>query len=313
MQKTARLRWASLGALGAGITALYLVLKFLLPLQLAAIDTRWTFWRAGVQSWRAGGLTGFQVDHCRVREGCQCIALVHGLGDDATTWKRILLRPESGWKFPVHLFAVNLPGTGETPPPTGAEGFRARKLGELVASSLRAQSGCEKWIVVGNSLGGWVSSWAALSWPEGIRKLVLVDSAGLKLHRTAEVGSLLGQASVESLKEFQAKAYYSPRPLPEYVWKAAARRAAVSRSREILEAQRPEDDLDTVLSGLKIPTLVLWGAADRIIPPERGRAMAQLIQGAQFREAPKCGHMPQKECPEVVAGVIQEMVRYGAM
>lgn len=284
------------------------------PIEVSVWQTHWSLWREDVKSWQGGALTGYERDHCAGAPECACIALVHGLGDDALTWKRILTRPVKQWSRAVRLVAVNLPGTGDSAAPADPTvGYRARKMGETVAESLRADSRCDRWTVVGNSLGGWVSVWAALSWPEGIRKMVLVDSVGLRDRDSSSGANLLTEPTVESLKEFQAKAYFKPRELPEAVWKAAVKRAAKGNSRQVRAAQTDEDYLDSYLGGLKIPVLLLWGDSDRIISPEKGRELGAKIRGAQFREARQCGHMPQKECPDVMIGVIDEMIRFGAM
>jgi len=52
------------------------------------------------------------------------------------------------------------------------------------------------------------------------------------------------------------------------------------------------------LAGVKVPTLVLWGEADRIGDPDFGRAFAAAIPGAQFRLLTGTGHLPQIETPE---------------
>ena len=58
------------------------------------------------------------------------------------------------------------------------------------------------------------------------------------------------------------------------------------------------------LPAISIPTLVVWGAADRMIPPEHGQAYASAIPGAQFRLIAHAGHLPQLETPaELLAAV----------
>ena len=54
------------------------------------------------------------------------------------------------------------------------------------------------------------------------------------------------------------------------------------------------------LSGVAIPTLVLWGESDRIVEPAYGRAYASAIPGARFEVLAGTGHVPQMETPELV-------------
>ena len=60
------------------------------------------------------------------------------------------------------------------------------------------------------------------------------------------------------------------------------------------------------LPAITVPTLVVWGAADRMIPPEHGRAYASAIPGAQFRLIEHAGHMPQLETPAELLAVAWE-------
>ena len=75
---------------------------------------------------------------------------------------------------------------------------------------------------------------------------------------------------------------------------------------------------DSFMGRIPVPillgiTMFFWGAADRIIPPEQGRELARLVPGALYREAPECGHLPQKECPEALMKALGEFVKFGGM
>jgi pimeloyl-ACP methyl ester carboxylesterase len=238
------------------------------------------------------------------------VVLIHGLGDNALTWKKILLAPRAGWPEAVSLLAIDLPGSGRSPIPQDSQDYQVRKIAQKLKQVLSPQ--CPYWIAAGNSLGGWIATWLALDWPEGISKLILLDSAGLK-KLDGDPVSVFSEPTVEGLKEFQKKAYYQTRDIPDHVWKAIVERMKQSNSGQVKMAQLPSDDLDGKLHGVKSPTLVLWGEADQIIPMSTGKVLQSEIRGSIWRELPKCGHMPQKECPlEVIRG-ISEMIRLGAM
>jgi pimeloyl-ACP methyl ester carboxylesterase len=55
------------------------------------------------------------------------------------------------------------------------------------------------------------------------------------------------------------------------------------------------------LPSVTVPTLVVWGEADRMIPPEHGQAYAAAIPGAQFLLIREAGHLPQLETPDQLA------------
>jgi pimeloyl-ACP methyl ester carboxylesterase len=294
----------SLAAVGWGYV-------YFFPLQIAEISNRYEFWKEGIQNVSSGGLHGYLADRCAGTLQQACVALVHGLADSAETWKKILIWPANGWLEPVKLYAFDLPGVGGSAAPLDPRaGYRvrnqARKLREALAGA------CPKWVVVGNSLGGWVASWLALDWPEGVSRLILLDSAGLKSSADPKELEAFKDPTVATLKEFQRRAYYKGRPLPDNVWAAAVRRMRDSNAREVLEAQTPEDYLDGRISTLRRPTMLLWGAADQITPETQGKALQSLIPGSVWVEAPECGHLPQKECPLQVIRAIAKMIDFGA-
>ncbi|MFY9891972.1 MAG: alpha/beta fold hydrolase, partial [Streptosporangiaceae bacterium] len=85
-----------------------------------------------------------------------------------------------------------------------------------------------------------------------------------------------------------------PAVLPE------ERRAAMAANRETLlvyGGAMADPGLLGRLPAVSIPTLVVWGAADRMFPSEHGRAYASAIPGAEFRLITEAGHLPQLETP----------------
>ncbi len=59
------------------------------------------------------------------------------------------------------------------------------------------------------------------------------------------------------------------------------------------------------LTGITLPTLVVWGDCDRIVDSDYGRAYADAIPGAQFQLLPDTGHLPQLESPDRLAAALQ--------
>jgi len=276
------------------------------PLAYSELDARWDLWRGGVKAERIAGMRVYVKDFCGA-EPCPCLLFIHGLGDTALTWKRVLLTPLVRWPRPTKIMALDLPGSGESPAPEDPAFYRVRRQAEQVNRILEQTPGCSSRAVIGNSLGGWVAAWAAIERPESIHALVLVDSAGLKKYRTEE-SRLLTQPTVESLKEFQRKAYFKPRPLPDFVWAAAVRRAASGNSKEIVKEQLPADDLDLSLEQIRARTLVFWGRADGLIPLAAGEEMAKRIPEARLHVQNECGHLPQKECLDALLTEISKTV-----
>ena len=100
------------GVNGCGTRSLWArAIRF--PLQAFELNSRMALWLAGVHSFESAGMSGYERNFCDPADpearGCTCVALIHGLGDDAFTWKKVLTAPSKEWKKPVRIFAFNLP------------------------------------------------------------------------------------------------------------------------------------------------------------------------------------------------------------
>lgn len=281
--------------------------------------TRVQMWRAGVSEITlAGDLHGYLKDSCpkKISEKgneCACVALIHGLGDDALTWKEVLLWPDSSWQGMglnenLKLFAMDLPGSGGTPGPGDLDEYRVRRLAAKLRQTLAGL--CPRWVVVGNNYGGWVAVWLALDWSSGVRRLLLLSPSGMA-HQSTE--GFPTAPNPEALKEFQKRAYFHPQELSNRVWAEVARRFRSSNIRQVLQAQSAEDALDLNFPTLEPPTLLLWGKGDQINPISVGYQMRSLKPSSVWREAKDCGHLLQRECPSIVVKSIVDMINYGAM
>lgn len=283
------------------------------PLPLEGLRARFQLWKAGVHAFESPtGARGLHWGGCV--ENCQCVALIHGLGDDPTTWRRVLMHGTQWMKPQSEMtYAIDLASVSNLDDP---KSLVARSMAKKIIDWARGEKACTKWVAVGNSFGGAIAAWTAIEWPEGIRRLLLASPSGLKEMQSKIPPELdpkrWTSGDVEALKLFQKKAYYRPRELPEAVWEAAAARIATGPAPKILEAnQKFGESLDTYLGSIRIPTIVFWGKADGILDISYARVFGVMIQGATIREANECGHLPQKECPEALMIAIRDLMSAG--
>jgi pimeloyl-ACP methyl ester carboxylesterase len=164
--------------------------------------------------------------------------------------------------------------------------------------------------VIGNSIGGWIAAELALAESAAadcrVSSVVLVDAAGLQLD-SAPVPDFFSLTldQVAELSYFDPEQFrIDPAALPP------ERAAAMAANRAALQAYAGTAMYDAGLRGrlaaITMPTLVVWGAADRMIPVEHGRAYADGIPGAQFRLIDHAGHLPQLETPAELLAVVRE-------
>lgn len=262
----------------------------------------------GVRRVSAGPLRAYERDACRPGAACRCVALVHGMGDSAMTWDKTLLG-HGGAAVPPEgtlLLAVDLPGTDGSP---AVADYGLRAQARVLRESLETR--CPQWTVAGNSLGGWISTWLAVDWPEGVSRLVLINAAGLSdpSGLTLAAAKTLSAPTVPELKLFNARAYGSPRPIPERAWKPAVDAILSRPTREIYEAFRETDVVEPRLKDVRAEATIIWGSADGVLPSEFAERFAKGLRGSRVVRVAGCGHLPQQECPESVSRVLFEEKR----
>jgi pimeloyl-ACP methyl ester carboxylesterase len=152
--------------------------------------------------------------------------------------------------------------------------------------------------VVGNSIGGWIAAELALLASPRVGRVVLVDAVGLKLdaHPIVDFFSL-------TLDQVADLSYYHPDAFRLDLSKFTdTQKAMMAGNRAALQTYGGTTMADPTLLGrlaaVSVPTDVVWGAADRIVPPEHGRAYADAIPGAEFHLIAEAGHLPQLETPK---------------
>jgi len=160
-------------------------------------------------------------------------------------------------------------------------------------------------VVVGVSLGGWIAAEIAVKSTARIARLVLADAVGIRISddpETSDIADIFALAE----KDFVALAYHDPAkgtrdpswPNEKLVVQA---RNLESTARFAWSPYMHDPKLRGRLHRIGVPTLVLWGAQDRIVTPAYGRAYAAAIPGAQFAAIAAAGHFPHIEQPDAFA------------
>ncbi len=195
------------------------------------------------------------------------------------------------------VYAPTLPGFGRSQRPPWLETFS-----DLAHFSLWVlqELGLDKVSLVGHFIGGWLAAEMAVRCPHILDHLILVDAAGLQPQR-GEIADifLLGQ---EGSKK---QAFFDPQQVPEY--QDLFGRKPSPEEREI-QAQNQETavrycwkpymynpSLPWLLPRVRVPTLIVWGREDRIVPLECGELYQQAIPGSRLEIINQCGHYPHLE------------------
>jgi pimeloyl-ACP methyl ester carboxylesterase len=166
-------------------------------------------------------------------------------------------------------------------------------------------------VVGGNSLGGHVALELALAHPDQVAGLVLTGSSGL-----FERGYTRGvphRPSGDYVREKMQEIFYDPALVtPEWVEEIrvlVTTRASAQRVLYFARAAK-RDRLEGRLPDIRVPTLLVWGAEDRVTPPEVAQQFHALIPDSTLVFLRRCGHVPMLERPDAfnaaVRGWLQE-------
>ena len=226
------------------------------------------------------------------------LIFIHGAGP-LLVWDPFLDQLANDFR----VYAPYHPGVGES---SGLE--HLDDLWDLVLfyEELIDALGLQSVFLVGHSYGGMIAAELAAQCPQRIRRLALVSSMGLWLDDTPVTDFFV------LLPEEQAKlVWYDPN---SDVAKASLAQPEDPRAKAEADLERtktlssigkfiwpiPDRGLRKRIHRITSPTLLLWGAADGIVPPVYAEEYQRLIPGSQLAVIDKCGHVPQLECPERV-------------
>ncbi len=245
------------------------------------------------------------------------IVFVHGLGGNLTHWR--FVAPELAETHRV--IGMDLPGFGESLRPK--EPYSYDLMADSVFS-LMDRRGVERATVVGHSFGGAVATGMALSHPERVRGLVLINAAGFhRFPRWMQEGSRVALHPSVLMPSLFLSVYWIlenvcrlDRPEVQAFRRSALRlkggykflsdmAAAAHGLRADLVGRNFLDRLDE----LQLPVHMVWGDDDRLLPPEPGAAAAAQMPDARMTRLPGVGHMPIFEGPETVVDAIRDVLQ----
>jgi pimeloyl-ACP methyl ester carboxylesterase len=257
----------------------------------------------------AGGSSRFvEVDglpvHYRDEGAGPAIVLLHGTGASLHTWDAWAgaLRPH------FRVIRMDLPGFGLTGP-NREDDYRIDAYVAFV-EAFRSKLELDGFALAGNSLGGQIAWSYAVAHPERVKALVLLDPSGYPIDRPALVFRLAripgmswlmtkldpGPITEKTLRD----CYGDPRKitpaLVERYRKLALREG--NRRAFVARVARRGWDRSADIAKVRAPTLILWGAQDRLIPVAHAHRFERAIPGARLIVYDGVGHVPMEEIGE---------------
>jgi 3-oxoadipate enol-lactonase len=201
-----------------------------------------------------------------------------------------------------HILLVDLPGFGlakDSPVPQTLSGF-AEEVGRTISARFT-----EPVVLVGHSFGGYIALELMRSHPEMIRALVLAntraeaDPGEAKEKRLATARRLENPSerldAVETARSLVAEATWEAEGDVAHTVRALVEDAPSPAIIGSLRAMAGRPDFTPFLSSIEVPTLVIWGEADRLIPTPQTRALVARIRGSRGVGIARAGHLPSLE------------------
>ncbi len=235
------------------------------------------------------------------------VVTLHGLAGPAGLRARARERSVSMLaSHGLEVVSLDLPGFGLSQLPNSINGIRDYPTWLIrFSDAIGANSAVS---LVGNSMGGGICLLFALQFPARMSRLVIVGSTGIQLGH-ATINADPHQRPEETVRRM----FYDPRTAESYLAQGVLHNSLdeTSQFMTTLEKVRPHVPLDLTaeLPSLLVPTLILWGQNDQIIPVSYAHEFARLIPNASLRIIQNCGHLPQIEKPEESHVIIAQFLK----
>jgi pimeloyl-ACP methyl ester carboxylesterase len=241
------------------------------------------------------------------------LVLIHGSNSSLHTWEPWVAKLKSSHR----VITIDMPGHGLTGPHPrnvyGGDDFAA-----VVDAVVRAKN-IDRFVLGGNSMGGWISWRYALLHPDKIQGLILVDAGGAPLDAQSKRELPLGfrLAMTPVIRDIAIK--LTPRAMVEksvhqtVSVQSSVTPQVVDRYWDLLRypgnreatatrfARGFDDSSFDKISTLRMPTLILWGREDRLIPVSTAARFAAKLPNDKTIIYDRVGHIPMEEIPDLSA------------
>ena len=251
------------------------------------------------------------------------ILFIHGLGASLFTWRHLV--PALMTDYQVIL--IDLKGFGKSPKPDD-NSYSIEDQVDLLYQFIQEKN-LTNLTLAGNSYGGAVSLLLSLKLiekdPGRLTKLILLDSAGypkpipwyVKILRCRVLGWLvLHLLPTKSLsKKILKFSYYNPKLITQAQIEAYAAPLNMKGGKRALQKVAQQaipkniEELIAEYPTIKVPTLILWGADDKVIPIETGNKLKAALPCSKLITIPITGHVPQEESPAATIPLLQDFLK----
>lgn len=239
----------------------------------------------------------------------ETIVLVHGLGASAERWEYVI--PLFNKYFRV--IVPDLIGFGYSDKPL--VDYTSEFFSKFLKNFLK-KIGVERLKIIGSSLGGQICVEYVSENMDSIEKLVLVSPSGAMTHSTPALDAYV-MAALYPDKEVAENAYQmmagpdqkiNAKIIEDFVTRMKLPNAKMAFMSTLLGFKNAENILET-LKTISIPTLIVWGERDPVIPIKYADSFVSSIKDCRFYRMENCGHTPYVDEPEKFTKLVTDFFR----
>jgi pimeloyl-ACP methyl ester carboxylesterase len=255
------------------------------------------------------------------------ILFLHGFAVNSYTWRHLA----SPLSAQARVILLDLKGFGESPKPDDDK-YSLYDQARLVYRFI-VDHHLTDLTIIGHSYGGGValvtSVYLSQNDPKRLRRLILIDSIGYgqKLPQFIKILTtpVLGRIAIslvpvkQQVRSIYKVAFYNKKAIPadaveaysESLRMPGAKRAVLRSARQIMPSDM--ETLTRMYDEIRVPTLIIWGAQDKIVPLSVGEQLEAQIPHATLAVINHCGHIPQEERPEETLALVNDFLHGRAL
>jgi len=235
----------------------------------------------------------------------ESLLILHGWGSNSGRWQRVKkLFEEKG----IEVLVLDLPGFGVTLSPQKA--WSRDDYINWIFQKVKERN-WQKFNLLGHSFGGGLAVKLAANFSEKVDKLILLSPAIIQ--RKSIKTYLFYYISYLGKKVFSLPGFKILYPLAEkLIYKLAGTKdyyVADGMMKETMKKIGKEEPLEMILGRIRVPTLILWGKKDDVLPVKDAHYIKEKIRDSELKIIPKAKHSPHREASEELAEIIVQFIQ----
>ena len=252
-------------------------------------------------------IDGSKIRYFEVGTSKETLLLLHGLGASAERWQEVI--PLFAKKFRV--IVPDLIGFGYSDKPM--VDYTTDYFAEFVSKFVN-EIGIKKMNIIGSSLGGQIAAESMINYDVNVKKLVLVSPSGVMKHSTPALNAYISAAlypnTDSALNAFQVMS--GRKKIDEKIVSGFIERMQLPNAKmafmSTLLGLSNSEAITEKLQLITIPTLIVWGENDPVIPIDYAQSFVSGINDCRFYKMTGCGHTPYVEKPKAFFQIVADFL-----